>query len=235
MRYTPPYGAKPAKTPQYRFLFRAMNREQSQSATAPAPATDRTLVLVERIQAGNDYEASCEALYRDFRHRVRGFYAARGFSADETAELTQDTFIRVFSHIGTLREPSRFVSWLFEMMVNIYRNELRRRGAAKRDAFEESIDDQSESGGDGRNGPGAGLASADPTPLEGALGRERSESLHSALGELPPQMRRCVTLRLQEFKYREISVLLQISIETVKAHLHQAQKRLRLALEERQG
>jgi RNA polymerase sigma-70 factor, ECF subfamily len=211
-----------------------MNQDRSQSTTAPAPA-DRWRVLVEQIQAGIDYQGGCEELDRMFRHRVRGFYTKRGFSTDEAAELTQDTFIRVFSNIGTLRDPSRFMSWLFEMMINIYRNELRRRGAAKRDAFEESIDDQADDGHGNRAGARGWLASADPSPLEGALDRERSESLRSALGQLPPQMRRCVTLRLQDLKYREISKILLISIETVKAHLHQAQKRLKLTLSERPG
>ena len=44
-------------------------------------------------------------------------------------------------------------------------------------------------------------------------------------------MRRCVELRLyQDLRYREIAVALDISIETVKAHLHQAKSHLKAKL-----
>ncbi|HEV3460036.1 MAG TPA: RNA polymerase sigma factor [Thermoanaerobaculia bacterium] len=190
-------------------------------------ATDQVVLLVERIQAGTDYERSCRELYHQFRRRIVSFFAVRGFSSDECAELTQETFIRVFLGIGRLHDASRFATWLFEIATNVYRNELRHRGAAKRDAFEESIEDLAEDQAAGRPDAIAALGSNAPSPLDETLHRERLESLRAKLKLLPPQMRRCVFLRLyQDLKYREIAALLRISIETVKAHLHQAQKRL---------
>ena len=47
-------------------------------------------------------------------------------------------------------------------------------------------------------------------------------------------MRRCVYLRLYDnLKYREIAAQLRILIETVKAHLRQAQKRLTVTFSDR--
>jgi RNA polymerase sigma factor (sigma-70 family) len=198
-------------------------------SSAPSDA-DRVRVLVERIQSGIDYQRSCEEIYRLFRRRVHGFFAVRGFSSDECGELTQETFVRVFGGIGRLQLADRFPRWLFEIAGNTYRNELRHRGAAKRDAFEESIESLIESQADGRPDALSALSSKAPGPLAGALRREELARLRVELDRLPPQMRRCVYLRLyQELKYREIAGVLRISIETVKAHLHQAQKRLRLA------
>jgi len=198
--------------------------------TLTSPVTDRAVVLVERIQAGIDYEPSCRELYYLFRRRIFSFFAARGFSSDECADLTQETFIRVFLGIGGLHSAPRFATWLFEIAANIYRNELRRRGAGKRDALEESIEDLVQPEAVGRSDALAALSSKAPDPLDGTLRRERLESLRLELDLLPPQMRRCVYLRLyQDLKYREIAALMNISIETVKAHLHQAQKRLRVA------
>jgi RNA polymerase sigma-70 factor (ECF subfamily) len=191
------------------------------------PDGDRLRILVERIQASLDYQRSCADLYSRFRRRVSGFFAARGFSSDECDELTQETFIRVFKGIGTLKSANLFPRWLFEIAANIYRNELRRRGAAKRDAVEESIDSLMDGGDGQRSDAVAALSAKAPGPLDGALHREQLESLRTELDRLPPQMRRCVYLRLyQDLKYREIAAVLRISIETVKAHLHQAQKRL---------
>jgi len=48
-------------------------------------------------------------------------------------------------------------------------------------------------------------------------------------------MRLCCILRYKEgYKYHELSRLMGISIETVKAHLFQARKRLALRLGERE-
>jgi RNA polymerase sigma factor (sigma-70 family) len=198
--------------------------------TSTSAPTDRVVALVERIQAGIDYESSCREIYHLFRRRIFSFFAARGFSSDECAELTQETFIRVFLGIGRLCSAPRFATWLFEIAANIYRNELRRRGAGKRDAFEESIEDLVQTEAAGRSDALAALRSNAPDPLDGTLRRERLACLRAELDQLPPQMRRCVYLRLyQDLKYREIAALMSISIETVKAHLHQAQKRLKVA------
>jgi|ERR1700688_462787 len=198
--------------------------------TLTSSAADRVFVLVEQIQAGIDYERSCREIYDLFRRRIFSFFAVRGFSSDECVELTQETFIRVFLGIGLLHSAPRFATWLFEIAANIYRNELRRRRAGKRDAFEESIEDLVQTEAAGRPDALGALSSKAPDPLAETLRRERRDSLRAKLDQLPPQMRRCVYLRLdQDLKYREIAILMNISIETVKAHLHQAQKRLKVA------
>jgi len=52
--------------------------------------------------------------------------------------------------------------------------------------------------------------------------------LRSAVEQLPEQMRKCLTLRIdQELKYREIATVLRLSPETVKVHLMRARQRLR--------
>jgi len=57
------------------------------------------------------------------------------------------------------------------------------------------------------------------------------EKLREALVQLPQQMRRCAQLRVvHDLSYVEIAELMGISVNTVKAHLHQAQKALRAQL-----
>jgi RNA polymerase sigma-70 factor (ECF subfamily) len=70
-------------------------------------------------------------------------------------------------------------------------------------------------------------ASEEPDALEAMIGRERKRALLSAFQELPSKMRTCCLLRyVRGLKYQEIATVMKISIETVKAHLHQARKRL---------
>lgn len=186
--------------------------------------------LVELIQAGIDVEANFERLFKLHVKRVRNFFAQRGF-LKEAEDLTQDVFLRVSKGIASFRLESGFKTWLFEIADHVYQNELRRRGATKRKGWEISI----ESGGQDEDGQPAPFEPppTEPKALEDVLDQERAVALSRAIQELPDQMRTCFLLRYNEGrKYKEIAVLMKISIDTVKAHLFQAKKRLKLELSE---
>jgi len=94
---------------------------------------------VQRAAAAG-VEENAEELYRRFRPGVRSFFQRKGFSPQECEDLTQDVFLRVFKSIDTFRRESRFERWLWEIKVNIYSNEIRKRRTEKRDAREQSLD-----------------------------------------------------------------------------------------------
>jgi RNA polymerase sigma-70 factor, ECF subfamily len=196
------------------------------------PVADPSLLLVEQIQAGQDAETACRKLYRLNFRRVLAFFRRKHFPEEEALDLTQDTFFRVFRSMNDFRRESSFQRWLFEIAANVWKNELRRLGAVKRDAEEESLDDLVE------DRPGlqvdrSALSGPKHDALDGLIERERLTAVRAAFAEMPDQMRLCCTLRYERgLKYREIAEVMKISIETVKAHLHQARKRLKLRLGE---
>lgn len=173
----------------------------------------------------NESSESFRRLFERYSRSIFYFFCKRGFSSEECRDLTQDTFLSVYKGMENFRQDSSVETWLFQIATNIYRNELRNRAAAKRSAPEVSFDDE----GDLERA----VSPTDPAmesgePLEVVLEEERARLLREALDDLPPQMRRCVLLRLDsELRYREIAELMQLSIQTVKAHLHQARQRLR--------
>lgn len=189
------------------------------------PEDDPILRLVEEIQAGIRVDENSSRLFELHRPRVQAHFIRKGFTTEESKDLTQDTFLRVFKAIDTFRRESRFEWWLFEVADSVYKNELRRRSADKRDGIEQSLDvpvsDETPAG------PGMILATPEPNPEEVVSLGEQLARIRSALQELPPQMRLCCVLRYERgLKYNEIAKVMNISIETVKAHLHQARKRL---------
>jgi len=170
-----------------------------------------------------------QALFDEHYRSVLFFFTNRGFSFEEARDLTQETFLRAYKGVETFRYEASFKTWLFQIATNLWRNAIRSRSAAKRDAPEVSLEEELNSGRpvlSDLGGPhGAG------TPLSAVLADEAVSQLECALDELPAQMRRCVQLRLfQELKYREIAGLMKLSIETVKSQLHQARHRLRQSL-----
>jgi RNA polymerase sigma-70 factor (ECF subfamily) len=185
---------------------------------------DPTRWLIEKIQEGVDVDESFRRLHERYFPRVRKYFIYKGFSPEESRDLTQDVFLRVFKGIGGFRRESRFERWLFEIVHNVLSNEVRRRHADKREGKETSLDAAKE---DDSSGAAIEIPSQDPSVLDETVERERLQALRQALAGLPPQMRLCCELRyVKGFKYQEIAVLMKISIETVKAHLHQARKRL---------
>lgn len=186
--------------------------------------------LVEQIQAGVDVERSFERLHQRFHLPLRSYFRDHGFSPERSEELTQDVFVQVFRKLSTFEHRSQFTTWLFEIAHHIAVNEVRRVRAAKRDAQEKPLVEESDADDEEGRDAASPLVSDEPDPHEEAELQEQVSILRQALETLPPQMRRCVILRNQDYKYREIAELMNISIDTVKAHLGQARLRLRTIL-----
>jgi RNA polymerase sigma-70 factor, ECF subfamily len=193
-------------------------------------ADDRRNVWVERWQQGIDPEESFRKIFHHYSRIIYKFFAKRGFNESECEDLVQETFLRVHRNLDSFRGDAQFGTWLFQVSANVYKNELRSRTAQKRDAHEVALDD-GESYGSGMSGSGVSLEAEDEDPLDGMLMDERTEVLRRAMADLPQQMRRCVELRVnQDLKYREIALLMGVSIDTVKAHLFQARQMLKTKL-----
>ena len=158
-----------------------------------------------------------EELFRRYHRPVVSFFMKRGFSSEESRDLAQETFLRVFNKWDSFRGESSVETWIFQIAANLYKNTLRSLQTQKRDAQEVSLD-----------AGVAELGSGESDPLHVVLTEEEVRLLRAALEELPPQMRQAVFLRVDgDLKYREIADVMHVSIETVKAHLYQARQHLR--------
>ncbi len=161
-------------------------------------------------------EASEDLFIRYYRPVV-SFFQHKGFSTEESRDLAQETFLRVYGYRERFRGESSPVTWLFQIAANLYKNQLRSLAAQKRDAEEVPLDSTEVKDPE-----------SEDDALELMLTGERSRLLREVLEELPPQMKKAVLLRVnKDMKYREIAEEMEVSIETVKAHLYQARQHLR--------
>lgn len=195
------------------------------------PRRDEDTVLQQAIlelQKRVGVEVNSRRIFEAYYPWVRRFFGRLGYTPQDSEDLAQETFSQVFERLGSFRQDGAFKSWLFAVAANLHRNEYRRRHRDKRNAPEVSIDSAADADGSPPD-PASPEASPDRVFFE----RERHAALARAVEDLPPQMRHVITLRVdQDLKYREIAAVLQISVETVKAHLFQARQRLRTALGE---
>jgi RNA polymerase sigma-70 factor, ECF subfamily len=180
----------------------------------------RVSEAVRLFQDGGEAERerAFQLLYETYFRAVQRFFSRRGASPDDALDLTQETLVGIYKGLETYEHRERFEAWMFRVATTTWLKWRRRAATAKRSGIEISRDamDTPE-----------GLTSVPGRQLGGLIDRERRKALRTAVEELPEQMRDCLTLRLyHDLAYREIAVVKKISIETVKAHLFRARKRL---------
>lgn len=160
-----------------------------------------------------------EEVFERYYRPISYYFSRRGFSVDESKDLTQETFLRAYNGWEQYRREQER-GWLYTIAANIYRNVLRSRYTDKRRAIEEPLSVLQASGFE--------PATHGDEPDRQLLLKEQSDQVLTALLELPPRMRQCFYLRFSHhLKYEEIAHAMQISIQSVKSQLHQAKHRIR--------
>ena len=204
-----------------------MNRRRVESTAPssfaghePAERSQRNRVerAVDAFQTGIDRESSFRILYESYYRPLQRFFARKGLSPEESLDLTQETFFGIYKGLRTYRPEGRFDGWLYRLATTTYLKKLRAAATVKRSGEEVPYEQVQGSRAVGTTGG----------QLEGVLDEERRRAIRAAVRELPEQMRRCLILRIyHDLAYREIATIMRLKIDTVKAHLFQARKKLR--------
>lgn len=95
--------------------------------------------LVTRALDGDSWAE--EALYRRHVRRVSDA-ASRVLGRNAEAEdVVQETFLKVFSRLGSLRDPTLFERWVMRIAMNKVRGRLRKRRLLRSLGLDRSVDD----------------------------------------------------------------------------------------------
>ncbi|MBI2931165.1 MAG: sigma-70 family RNA polymerase sigma factor [Planctomycetes bacterium] len=138
--------------------------------------------------------------------------------AAEAEDLSQEGFVAAYRALPSFRGESSFRSWLFQILVNRWRD--RRRGRRREEARLEAA--RSEAERRGRPAEGGALEAAEL----GALVKER-------VADLPDRQREVLVLHVyHELSHGEIAVVLACTYDDVKVNLSLARKKLREDLRE---
>jgi RNA polymerase sigma-70 factor (ECF subfamily) len=183
------------------------------STEEPSAPSDAALVF-ETLEG--DREAFGRLVDR-YKNLVMSFIAAR-VPADQVDDLGQETFLRGFRVLHTLRNPARFSSWLLGIANHVCVDWHRaRRRPVSLDAQPIDLDEDA-----------AQRRSRPPRPDEAAEAKEAAQLLLESLDQLPETYRITLVLKhMDGLTCQEIADHLGVALGTVTSRLARAYQMLR--------
>ncbi len=173
------------------------------------------------MDASRPIDARFEELFSSYHGRIHAYVLGLVREPAEADDVTQETFLRVFRKLDTLRDPARVSSWLYRIATNLVNDRFRALGRRPQDR--PLCDDGDEPAHDDASVP----------RLDSLLASsEMSDCVQRYIDELSDSYRAVILLHdLEELTNPEIAELLGCSLETVKIRLHRARGKLREALD----
>jgi RNA polymerase sigma-70 factor, ECF subfamily len=173
----------------------------------------RLLVSGARENLGKQpLEEEITELFEQWRGALVRYLSTFGLSQHDCEEIVQEVFLSLFSHLRKDKARTNLRGWLFRVAHNLA---LKHRNA-ERKAVGIATDFD--------NLPHPAL-----NPEEKLASNQRQRQLSSILRALPEQDRRCLYLRAEGLRYREIAEVVEMSLGSVAVSLARSLARFQRA------
>ena len=172
--------------------------------------------IVKQVQAGD--VAAFDKLILKYRERLYGVVYNLTANREDTADLTQDAFIKAFQSINRFQGHCSFFTWLYKIAVNTTLSHLRKNRLRSFFSLEKLQED------------GTNTQILDQlTDKRGAdrdtYLRELQEKLNEALQKLSIPHRTVITLfEIDGLSHSDIAEVMGCSEGTVRSRLHYAKQ-----------
>jgi RNA polymerase sigma-70 factor, ECF subfamily len=168
--------------------------------------------VFHEVMADDPFEAIVAAHHPEI-HRYLRRVAPRASDADD---LSQETFIRAYRAWRSLPADANVRAWLFAIATNLCRNHHRAEG--RRSRAYATVRARPDAAGDGPEGE--------------AVGREARVLIERIVDGLPMKQRMAFIMRkAHDLDYDGIGRSLACSAESARAHVFQALRKIRRALD----
>ena len=160
--------------------------------------------LLHLISAGD--ESAFRQVYDQYRKRIYSYALNLTEDEDKAGDVVQEVFLKVWLNRDKLPNVSNFNAWIHAIARNYFFDAIKK--LVKESAFLKNL-----------------TAAVDDSTNETEnfiLNKENEFLLQQAVEKLPPQQKLIFELRGQGLKQDEIAEKLNISKNTVKAHLARA-------------
>jgi RNA polymerase sigma-70 factor, ECF subfamily len=181
--------------------------------TAPGGAVEasRTLEGSAEQRMHDELDRAFNAIYEEYRTPVFNYVYHLVGNRDEAADLTQDTFVKVYRALPS-RTDGSLSAWLYRIATNTAYDVLRRRKLIGWKPLQDLVQE-----------PAAVGSADDPQETYGTV-----ELVRAALRRMPQSYRAALLLYTQEgYSYSEVAKALNISEKGVKMYLSRSRQSFR--------
>jgi RNA polymerase sigma-70 factor (ECF subfamily) len=176
--------------------------------------------LLQQFDKG-DINAFNTLVWR-WENRVYNFIRRYVGDCEVAKDACQTTFIRVYQNVGKLNNREHFSTWLYQIAINICRDELRRR-KSNRNVSLETMQEQAIASEIAQL-----TAGERHHPETMTANNSLRDLLDQALQRIPEKQR--VIIIMKEYhglKFTEIAEVLEISVNTAKSRMYYGLSALR--------
>jgi RNA polymerase sigma-70 factor, ECF subfamily len=183
------------------------------------PSKDQELALLltpastaEQPRHHSELESVVIRLFDQLQGRVLRYVVACGLPFHDAEDVVQETFLALFRHLELGRPQSNLNGWLFRVAHNLALKRRTTNQVTVRSLVDESI------------------LAQQPCPAPDAeeefLFSQTQQRLRAVVEALPDQDRRCLYLRAEGLKYRQIADVLGISLGGVSLSISRSLARI---------
>ena len=162
-------------------------------------------------------EEEVVALFEQLRNPLLRYLLSFGLAVPDGEEVIQEVFLALFQHLHRGKSRENLRGWLFRVAHNLG---LKRRQRTLRD-----LDTHAAAG------TGEMAIDPDPNPEQTLVNDQSQQLLLAVVHALPEQDRRCLFLRAEGLRYREIAEVLDMSVGAVSLSLSRSLARVARAAE----
>ncbi len=167
-------------------------------------------ILVERAREGDTL--AFEKLFLSTNAQIYNFLLSFGLSMDEADDLCQETYVRAWTRLPSLKADERFISWLHTIARNLVKDSFKHK--ARRPEI--SQEDQERD-----------YVSLEKTPHQVAEARALSSEVWDSIVKLPEAQRLPVVMRhIEGLSITDIAQALRVPMGTVLSRLARGRAQL---------
>jgi len=172
---------------------------------------DKDKDLISALKTGGNKEIAFQLLVKTYQQRLYWHIRKIVVSHDDTDDLLQNVFIKVWKNIDNFREDSTLFTWLFRIATNeslSFLQQKKRRNILSIDGVSDYLVEAFES----------------DAHFEG---EDLQKRLQLAVLQLPEKQRLVFNMKYyDEMKYEEMAEILKTSVGALKASYHHAVKKI---------
>jgi RNA polymerase sigma-70 factor (ECF subfamily) len=159
--------------------------------------------------ANGDFD-SFEKIMLQYERLVYGIALGMLKNSEDAADVTQDTFLKVFTNLNKCRDYNVIKAWICRIATNLSIDYIKRNGRYEAEMIDEMV------------------VSQDPDPEELYLQNVTTDNVRNAIDKLPHDQRILIILRdINDMSYNDISVALDMPLGTIKSRISRSRNALK--------